>query len=125
MFILLLFFVTNVSAQELSIIPKPAEMSIQKGSFVLDKNCTLQFDASNREITRIAGFFNDYMNEMYGFTIGENTSGKSIQLKLMSRLNLGKEGYLLKVNNNNVVVTGCRSQWIILWCSIAETNVAG
>ncbi|HKI87502.1 MAG TPA: beta-N-acetylhexosaminidase, partial [Draconibacterium sp.] len=103
--IVLLFFVMNVSAQELAIIPKPAETSIQKGSFVLDKNCTLQFDASNKEIARIASFFNEYLNEMYGFTVGENSSGKSIQLKLMSRLNLGKEGYLLKVNNNIIVVT--------------------
>jgi len=103
--ILLLFFVMNVSAQELAIIPEPAEMSVQKGSFVLDKNCTLQFDASNQELARIAGFFNDYLKEMYGFTVGENTSGKSIQLKLMTRLNLGKEGYLLKVNKNNIVIT--------------------
>ena len=103
--ILLLFFVMNISAQELAIIPEPAEMSVQKGNFVLDKNCTLQFDASNQDLARIADFFNDYLKEMYGFTIGENTTGKSIQLKLMSRLNLGKEGYLLKVNKNNIVIT--------------------
>ena len=103
--ILLLFFIMNVSAQEPAIIPKPAEISIQKGNFVLNQYCTLQFDASNKELARIAAFFNDYMNEMYGFTIGENTTGKSIQLKLISRLNLGKEGYLLKVNKNNIVIT--------------------
>lgn len=102
---LLLFFAINISAQDVAIIPKPAELSIQKGSFVLDQNCTLQFDASNKEIANIAGFFNAYLNEMYGFKLGENTEGKSIQLVLMSRLNLGKEGYLLKVKNNNIVIT--------------------
>ena len=102
---LLLFFVMNISAQEVAIIPQPAEMSIQKGNFILDQTCTLQFDVSNQEIARIAGFFNDYLNEMYGFTIGENNTGSSIQLKLISRLDLGKEGYLLKINNNNIVIT--------------------
>ncbi len=103
--IILLLLTVNVSAQEIAIIPRPAEMAIQKGNFSLDKGCTLKFDASNEEVARIASFFNDYLQEMYGFTVGENANGKTIEFKLLSSLNINKEGYLLKVTSNKIVIT--------------------
>ena len=101
--ILLLVFVVN--AQELAIIHKPAEISLQNGKFVLHKNCTFQFDDQNLELKQIASFFNEYLQTMYGFSVGINSNGPGISLKIISRLNLGKEGYLLKVNENSIVIT--------------------
>ncbi len=105
LFISILFFVMNISAQEIAVIPKPAEVSFLKGNFNLDKNCTFKFDTSNEEIAKIAGFFNDYLELVYGFKVGVNSTGNSIQFKIMSQLKLGKEGYLLKVDDKSVVIT--------------------
>ena len=65
----ILILMLKISAQDFAIIPKPMEMSAGSGFFVLDKNCSLLYDAGNGEVARIAGFFNDYLEKMYGFKI--------------------------------------------------------
>jgi hexosaminidase len=105
LFISILFFVMNISAQHISVIPKPAEISSREGNFTLDKSCCLQFDKSNEEISRIAGFFNEYLDNIYGFKLDENSKGKAVQFKIISQLQPGKEGYLLKVAPNGIVIT--------------------
>lgn len=102
---LILFFAANISAQDISVIPKPAEISARDGSFALDKNCGLQYDKANGEVARIAGFFNEYLENVYGFRLDENTKEPGIQFKIISQLQLGKEGYLLKVSPQSVVIT--------------------
>jgi len=103
--ILILFITMNISAQEFAIIPKPMELSKGAGQFVLDKDCVLKFDTGNAEISRIAGFLNEYLQEMYGFKAKLQGEGKPVQFILISRLDLGEEGYLLKVNPNEIVIT--------------------
>lgn len=102
---LILFAAITMQAQELAIIPKPAAISKGAGTFVLDKNCTLKFDSANEEIARIAGFFNEYLQQVYNFSLKKNGEGKPVQFVIISRLNLGKEGYLLKVNPDEIVLT--------------------
>jgi len=104
-FFILLIFVGSSVAQEISIIPKPAEMSVKTGSFVLNNDCVLNFDAENKDAVRIASFFQEYLNEVYGLKISSEGTGNKISFKIMSRLNLGKEGYLLKVDNKSIVIT--------------------
>ncbi len=101
----ILLFAINISAQQISIIPKPLEISVQKGSFALTSDCSVQFDPSNSEVSGIASFFNEYLQTVYGFKVNENSKGKAIQFKIISHLNLGKEGYLLKVDNKTIVIT--------------------
>ncbi|QGY47351.1 family 20 glycosylhydrolase [Maribellus comscasis] len=105
LFISILFFVMNISAQNISVIPKPAEVSIREGSFILDSNVGLRYDKNNSEMTAIAGFFNDYLHTMYGFKLDENSTERPVQFKIISQLQLGKEGYLLKVNSSSVIIT--------------------
>ena len=105
LFIPILFFVMNISAQDISIIPKPAEISVREGNFILSKSCGLQYDKTNEEIARIAGFFNEYLDNIYGLKLDENSKEKPVQFKIMSQLQLGKEGYLLKVTPNSVIIT--------------------
>lgn len=92
-------------AQDFSIIPKPQELIKKEGKFVLDKTCSISFDSGNKELARIAGFFKEYVKTVYGFEMSDISDSKSIQLKIMSRLNLGKEGYLLKVSSKTIVIT--------------------
>lgn len=92
-------------AQELNIIPKPKEVQIHEGSFSLDSKCVIKFDESNPELARIAGFFNDYLNTLYGFKAEGDAKGQTVQLKIISQLNTGKEGYLLKVDKRGITIT--------------------
>ena len=103
--LLILFIAMNISAQEFAIIPKPMELSKGNGQFILDKNCVLQYDANNAEVARIAGFLNEYLREVYDIDVKALGEGKSVKLTLISRLNLGREGYLLKVNPDEIVIT--------------------
>ncbi len=95
----------KVSAQDFAIIPKPMEISAGNGNFILDKNCSLIFDVNNKEVSRIAAFFNEYLEKMYDLQLNENKEGKLIKFTIISRLNLGKEGYLLKINPSEIVIT--------------------
>lgn len=105
----ILFLGMNISAQEITVIPKPAEVSIGEGNFTLDKACVLQYDKANEEIAKIANFFNEYLNDFYGFKLDANKKGRSIQFNINSQLKLNKEGYLLKINSNNIVITASAS----------------
>lgn len=104
-FVVLIFLAAPVFAQDIAIIPKPSEYSVKEGSLTINSTCTLIFDESNNEVSRIATFFNDYLHNMYGFKLSENDKGKSVSFKLISKLDLGKEGYLLKVSKKSIVIT--------------------
>jgi hexosaminidase len=106
--LLLLFFIFSNTAQEFAIIPKPAEMSPGKGVYVLDESSSFQFDTNNSEISRIALFFEEYVENVYGFSLAKNGSEKPIQLKLIRRLNLSDEGYLLKVKPGAIIITASK-----------------
>ena len=103
--VLVLFFVMNIAAQSPAIIPLPKEIKTRNGDFSLNKDCTLKFDASNEEVTRIAGFFNEYLESIYGFKAEGKRNAKTISFKLQNNLKkLGKEGYRLKVEKNNIEI---------------------
>ena len=104
LFILILITVFHVYAQQSAIIPKPMEYAAGKGNFVLDKSCVIQFDASNKEIARIATFFSEYLATVYDMKLDKTMGEKTIQFKIISSSNLGKEGYLLKVSDKTVVI---------------------
>ncbi len=71
----------------------------------MDKNCGIQYDKTNEEISRIANFFNEYLENVYGFKLNPESKENLIQFRIISQLQLGKEGYLLKVNSNSVIIT--------------------
>ena len=68
LFIFILLLGETLHAQDLAIIPKPKEIQTQKGNFLLSKETTLQYDAENIDVARIAQFFNDYLNSVYDFS---------------------------------------------------------
>jgi len=103
--LLLTLFTGNIKSQEFPIIPKPKELIMRKGSFILNKECVLKFDTSNDEASRIAGFFNDYLEKVCGFKVEGDLKGKPVHFKIMTRLNTGKEGYLLKVDSKGIFIT--------------------
>lgn len=104
LFFLILLITMNIFAQDFAVIPKPSEISMRNGSFVLDKTCVIEFDVSSEEVSRIAGFFSGYIENMYDINFENGSGEKSIQFKIIGSSGLDKEGYLLKVNENSIVV---------------------
>ncbi len=102
---LILTFHFPLYSQDPALIPQPMETAARKGNFHLSGEVILAYDHTNAELTRIAGFLNDYLGTLYGMKLGNEGKGKTIQLKIMSSLNTGKEGYLLRVDKNGVVIT--------------------
>ncbi|MEN8156624.1 MAG: beta-N-acetylhexosaminidase [Bacteroidota bacterium] len=102
---ILVFLATTVMAQEISIIPRPAELSVKQGIFLLGEDCSLQFDAANKDVVRIAGFFNETLQNLYGFRVEEHSKGNPVRFIIADRLSLGREGYLLKVKKRSIVIT--------------------
>jgi hexosaminidase len=67
--LLILFFLLArfATAQELSIIPQPASLQIKDGNFSISKETSIVVkDAEDR---KAASFFNDYLQEYYGFKL--------------------------------------------------------
>ncbi len=109
LFVFILFMVINISAQDFAIIPKPQEISTGVGKFILDKNCSLQYDETNSEVARISGFFQEYLENVYDIKCKKSSGEKTIQFKILSNSNLGNEGYLLKVSEKSIVIIASKA----------------
>jgi hexosaminidase len=92
-------------SQQVAIIPQPAKLQINIGEFILDSDCSLQFDDKNQEMVRIADFLNDFLKKRYDFKLKNNGKGKSVQFKLAILPTLGDEGYQIKVDKNRVEIS--------------------
>jgi len=104
---------TNKLDFEISIIPQPQELNIEDGHFKLDKNTKILVDSDNQEVTKIANYFVKQFNTVSGFALNvsvlsENTVPKNSILFTDKNIktSLGEEGYTLKSNKNNTVLTG-------------------
>ncbi len=74
--LLLLTAVTAMNAQEISIIPKPASMSIGKGQLTITPNNQIHLWGSGLE--KNAAFLHDYIKKMYGISLKINQEKKPI-----------------------------------------------
>ena len=103
--ILLVVFVLSIHAQDVSIIPQPSHMQLNEGGFVLGQECTLKFEAHDKELSRMAQYFNEYLQTYYGFHINLNNGSSPIQLQIVKNETLGNEGYRLDVSNNRITIS--------------------
>jgi hexosaminidase len=111
--ILIFFFISlfsvQLSAQELSIIPKPAVMEMHQGAFILDKSCGLQLHSDHKDQLEIANLFNNYMKEIYGFSLKNESSPHAIHFTIKPGLFLNPEAYLVKVDETGVFISASSS----------------
>lgn len=103
---LLLFASANLFAQPIAIIPQPSQISQNEGSFILNQTTAISFDAAKPELKSIAGQLNEFLNKYYGLTLPLNGKTKqSISFRLNKALPGNDEGYLLKVDPKEIVIT--------------------
>ena len=96
----------KVNQSQIAIIPKPVSVVAHEGQFILDKNTSLEFNASDKELLNISEYFNLILMKSAGFQLPINgNGGNKIVLKLVSE-KLGKEGYELNVTDDEVVIKG-------------------
>lgn len=98
-------------AQEVKIIPQPAELITNTGSFVISPKTSLV--VANKGDKASAAFFNTYLLEYYGFELAvvQKASKNSIVLKSIQNIDgLKGEGYSLKSNKDGVLIEGNSNQ---------------
>ncbi|MBL7725697.1 MAG: family 20 glycosylhydrolase [Chitinophagaceae bacterium] len=62
-----LLLLASVSVgQEVNIIPKPVEMKVGKGSFIIDKNTVIAFDTHSEQLMK---YLKDYLKNYYGLDL--------------------------------------------------------
>lgn len=98
-------------AQEVKIIPQPAELITNTGSFVISPKTSLVVASKGDKAS--AAFFNTYLLEYYGFELAvvQKASKNSIVLKSIQNIDgLKGEGYSLKSDKDGVLIEGNSNQ---------------
>lgn len=95
-----------VAQQPISIIPRPAEMRVGTGKFVVSPATALVALGTDPEVKRIAAMLNDKLKTAAGFTLKiEQTQRKdAIHFKIINEPALGNEGYRMYVTGEDVTV---------------------
>lgn len=108
-----MLFTPGLKAQTVPVIPRPAELKIQKGSYEITPETSLIYDHANQDLARIAGFLSNHLSDFYQMTLSES-SGKNrgIQLKVDKSADLGEEGYMMQVNSKGIVITGSSAKGV-------------
>jgi len=92
--------------QAVNIIPKPASLTVQKGSFGLSKKTVIAVaDEGDRNT---ANFLNDYLQRFYGLKLDVDKQEGKNYIRLVTRkfIQPEKDGYSLKVTADGVTIEG-------------------
>ncbi|MFM7221966.1 MAG: beta-N-acetylhexosaminidase, partial [Bacteroidota bacterium] len=97
--------------QPISIIPRPAEMRIGTGKFIVSSYTALVPLGNDPEVKRIAGLLNEKLKIAAGFTlkIEQYQRKDAIHFKLINEPALGNEGYRLYVTGEDVTIAANKS----------------
>jgi hexosaminidase len=86
--------------REISIIPKPLQMQILDGEFIIRDNTKILFESENEEIKRIGEYFAELFNKSSGYNLKVEKYMKQGMIKnaiLLTKIDanekLGDEGY--------------------------------
>lgn len=115
--ILLLFFglpLGSIAQQTVNIIPQPVRVQMQQGSFTIDQNTSLKFNAANKELLAAAAFFKNNINLISGLELVVNSAKqKTIEFKIANTAIIGNEGYLLSVTPSSIVITATKKAGVV------------
>jgi hexosaminidase len=101
-----LLVTVEVNAGKISIIPQPTEIIIKDGEFEISKLTVLNYDQKDKDLVRIAGYLNDHLKKYYKISLQPKVGSTGvIQMKIIKSADIGREGYMMKVDNNGIMIT--------------------
>ena len=94
---------------QVSIIPRPANMTVGKGTFTVDRSTVIVIE--NASLGKQAAFLKDYLTKIYQLNIPVRTgmaksSSHAILLKNIRKQNEIKGAYQLEVTGSGITITG-------------------
>ncbi len=106
-FLLFLFWNAFVVAQDISVIPIPAQLQKGIGYFTLNNLTRIAVPAQQADVYKVASYFAVKIKPATGYNLMITESSQSgIQLGINSKpdTRIGKEGYTLEVTTDNVFI---------------------
>ncbi len=91
----------------ISIIPQPSYILQQDGYFTIDKKTKIIY-AADKDASKVAEYLKDILQNSTGFEIAKDSTKNeknSIILYLTNKVELGDEGYELKVMKDNIIMS--------------------
>ncbi len=105
--VLILISCTSKSQTNFNVVPAPVELKIGNGYFKIDKETRIVLEGVNLE--KIAGLFNNYLEENYGFNLRVSKSpvNKNAIILNYERMNYPLPGaYSIEINDKQVYIAG-------------------
>ncbi len=91
-----------------SVIPKPAELIMARGSFIIGPETELKVSPLNDETQSVAGFFAGMIRKSVSVPLpvseGSRESGNSIVMLIDTAVSASSEGYILSVTGKNITL---------------------
>ena len=110
-FLVLLLAPQTVLAQkgagQLTIIPRPVSVQMGKGQFNLTQKTALI--ANDAEDKNTANYFNEYLKQVYGFTLTISSTQKTNVIRLSTKKFIkapDKDAYSLTVSKDEILIDG-------------------
>jgi hexosaminidase len=101
-------FVLSVNAQKTSIIPAPAQIQFNNGSFQITSNTVVGISTNENDIVKIASYLVDKLKPATGLSLkiteGNKQAGIQLSLNKKPDARLGKEGYTFESSASNVYI---------------------
>ncbi len=95
------------NSQTISIIPQPASIKTAKGNFIITKKTVIA--VTDEADKKTAAFFNDYLQQVYGFTLAVEIEKGSNYIRLITKKFIqapSSDAYQLTVTKNGVTISG-------------------
>lgn len=111
LFIFLAGIVSDAQAGKVSVIPKPMEMEIGEGSFMLKHKAAIYYQSGSAETRDVANYLADCLRPATGLSlvVKEQTGAPAVDSFLLTTKNadpaLGPEGYELSVTEKGIVLS--------------------
>jgi hexosaminidase len=100
--------------QVISVIPKPVNLKTTGGSFVINGNTAVKYNAANKDLQAASIFFTAYIKNISGYSLkNQTTRGNSIELEIKPIAGLGEEGYHLIVTPSKTIISAPSKAGII------------
>jgi len=98
---------------KICIIPKPVNMAIGKGKFIITNKTIIQFDPKLRDVAKS---FKRLLKPATGFDLlivnsnSELNKSSIVSLKIDKEINnLGEEGYFLNINQERIILSAIKN----------------